>query len=63
MKMQEVRAIAQKWGVDIRIGRTKQAIIRDIQVKEGFSPCYQTKEVCEETCLWKPECVGSEKKL
>ena len=33
MKMQEVRAIARKWGVDARIGRTKQAIIREIQIK------------------------------
>jgi hypothetical protein len=63
MKMQEVRAIAQKWGVDSRIGRTKQAIIRDIQVREGYSPCYQTKEACEAACLWKPDCLGIQKKL
>jgi hypothetical protein len=60
MKMQEVRAIAQKWGVDIRIGRTKQAIIRDIQVKEGYSPCYRTKDACEENCLWKPDCLSTQ---
>ncbi len=63
MKMQEVRAIAQKWGIDVRIGRTKQAIIRDIQMKEGYSPCYQTKDACEEMCLWKPDCLSIQKKL
>ncbi len=57
MKMQEVRAIARRWGVDIRVGRTKQQIIRDIQVKEGYSPCFRTKDECAETCLWKPDCV------
>jgi hypothetical protein len=62
MKMQEVRVIAQKWGVDIRIGRTKQAIIRDIQIKEGYSPCYQTKDACEEVCLWKPDCLSIQNK-
>ena len=37
MKMQEIRAIAKKWGVNIKVGRSKQDIIRDIQVKEGGS--------------------------
>ncbi len=58
MKMQEVRQIAKKWGVDIRVGRSKQDIIRDIQVKEGYSPCYRTKAECEYDCLWKPDCLN-----
>jgi hypothetical protein len=61
MKMQEVRAIARKWGVDARIGRTKQAVIRDIQKKEGYSPCYQTKDACEQVCLWKEDCITIQK--
>jgi hypothetical protein len=61
MKMQEVCAIARTWGVDVRIGRTKQAIIRDIQIREGYSPCYQTKETCQENCLWKPDCLRTQK--
>jgi hypothetical protein len=60
MKMQEVRVIARQWGVDIRVGRTKQDIIRDIQVKEGYSPCFRTKDLCEEECLWKPDCPRNE---
>jgi hypothetical protein len=61
MKMQEVRVIARRWGVDIRVGRTKQDIIRDIQVQEGYSPCFGTKDQCVEECLWKPDCISNER--
>jgi hypothetical protein len=57
MKMQDIRKIAVTWGVDIRIGRSKKDIIRDIQIREGYSPCYATKEVCEQDCLWKDDCL------
>jgi len=57
MKMQQVREIARKWGVDIRVGRSKQDIIRDIQIREGYSPCYRTKVACGQDCLWKPDCL------
>ncbi len=60
MKMQEVRRIARQWGVDIRVGRTKQDIIRDIQIKEGYSPCFRAKDLCEEECLWKPDCLNQQ---
>jgi hypothetical protein len=58
MKMQEIRGIAKKWGVNIKVGRSKQDIIRDIQVKEGCSPCYRTKDECEKDCLWKQDCLS-----
>lgn len=58
MKMQEVRQIAKKWGVDTKVGRSKQDIIRDIQLKEGYSPCYRTKKECDSDCLWKPDCLN-----
>lgn len=58
MKMQEVRGIARKWGVDIKVGRSKQEIIRDIQIREGYSPCYRTRTECECDCLWKPDCLA-----
>ncbi len=58
MKMQEIRGIAQKWGVNIKVGRSKQDIIRDIQVKEGYSPCYRTKDECENDCQWKQDCLS-----
>lgn len=59
MKMQEIREIAEYWGVDARIGRFKKDIIRDIQVKEGNSPCFATAEICENDCLWKADCLNS----
>lgn len=58
MKMQEIRAIAKKWGVDIKVGRSKSDIIRDIQIKEGYSPCYRTQEKCGSDCMWKHDCLG-----
>ncbi len=58
MKMQKVREIAKEWGVDTRIGRSKRDIIRDIQSMEGYIPCYETKDVCEEhNCLWRNDCI------
>ncbi len=48
MKLQEIRKIAQTWGVDASKGRTKQDIIRDIQIAEGYSPCFHTKETCND---------------
>jgi len=61
MKMQEIRKIAVYWGVDTKIGRFKKDIIRDIQVKEGNSPCFGTKETCENDCLWKADCLSSKR--
>jgi hypothetical protein len=58
MKMQEIREIAKKLGINIKVGRSKQDIIRDIQVKEGYSPCYRTMDDCGSDCLWKSDCMG-----
>ena len=44
MKLQEIRQIAKTWGVDAGVGRTKQDIIRDIQISEGYEPCFRTKD-------------------
>ena len=60
MKMQDVRMIAKDMGVDARIGRSKRDIIRDIQVREGNSPCFRTEmqDQCGQTnCLWKADCM------
>jgi hypothetical protein len=61
MKIQEIREIARAWGVNARIGRSKQDIIRDIQIQEGYSPCFRTREECENDCLWKSDCLTSGK--
>jgi len=57
MKIQEIRKIAKYWGIDTRVGRSKQELIRDIQVREGNEPCFQTKTECGNDCLWKGDCV------
>jgi hypothetical protein len=58
MKMQEIREIARQWNVNARIGRSKQEIIREIQVREGYSACFRTREVCESDCLWRDDCLS-----
>jgi hypothetical protein len=45
MKMQDVKVIAQKWGVNCRIGRTKAAVIRDIQIREAKSPASHQRDM------------------
>jgi hypothetical protein len=58
MKIQEVRKIAKQWGANARVGRSKKDIIREIQTKEGYSPCFGTREECDETnCLWREDCI------
>lgn len=59
MRLQEIREIAKFWGVDTKVGRTKQDIIRDIQINEGNSPCFRTKETCGNDCLWAKDCTNS----
>ncbi len=61
MKMQEVRSIAVSWGVDARIGRSKQDVIRDIQIREGYSPCFGTRTSCHNDCVWKTDCLDKKK--
>lgn len=58
MNMQDIRKIAKKWGVDARVGRSKQDIVRDIQIAEGYEPCFRTKDACEKDCLWKKDCIN-----
>jgi hypothetical protein len=58
MKLQEIREIAKKLGVDTKVGRKKKDIISDIQMYEGYSPCFQTKDSCSEDCLWKEDCIN-----
>ncbi len=58
MKMQEIRKIAETWGIDVRAVRSRRDIIRDIQIREGYSPCFGTREACDNDCMWKDDCLG-----
>jgi hypothetical protein len=57
VKMQDIRKIAKHWDVDARVVRSKQDIVREIQVREGYDPCFRTKKECENDCLWKDDCL------
>lgn len=62
MKIQEVREIAKRINVAVNSSRTKQDLIRDIQVTEGNSPCYKAIADCGITnCLWREDCLSKKK--
>ena len=57
-KLQEVRIIARKMGIDTR-NATLTELIKAIQRAEGNKDCYRTAQVltCEEKrCLWRDDC-------
>jgi hypothetical protein len=58
MKIQEIREIAKVWNVNTKNGRSKKDLIRDIQISEGNIPCFRTKNICENDCLWKKACTN-----
>jgi len=62
MKIEEINRIAFTKGVD-PAGKNKLQIIREIQNKEGYEPCYGTKKFeCKQTdCLWREDCQGKAK--
>jgi hypothetical protein len=63
MKMHEIRNIAKRWGVNVNPRRTKKDMIRDIQIEEGYEPCFATKAVCDQQrCLWYEDCFKDYKK-
>jgi len=59
MKMNEIRKIAKKMGIN-SFGKRKVDLIRLIQEKEGNIPCFATDRVnyCNElNCLWREDCL------
>ncbi|HLA26374.1 MAG TPA: hypothetical protein VJZ49_00605 [Syntrophales bacterium] len=62
MKMGEIKEIAKKRGISFKIGFSKQYLIREIQIREGYTPCFQTRSACEQKdCLWFGDCIRAEK--
>lgn len=58
-KLQEVRKIARRMGIDTR-NVTLTELIRAIQRAEGNKDCYLSAQVltCEEKgCLWRDDCA------
>lgn len=58
MNIKKVREIVKKKGVNIKVGRKKEDMIRDYQMIEGYSPCFHRKDSCAEDCLWKEDCLN-----
>jgi hypothetical protein len=44
MKMYEVITLAKQWDVPYKIGFSKKQLIKAIQVKEGYQPCFRPKK-------------------
>ncbi|MEM5789041.1 MAG: hypothetical protein AAGU11_17140 [Syntrophobacteraceae bacterium] len=62
MKMQEIRLLAKKLGIN-SFGKTKTDLIREIQRKEGNFDCYgSAKEHCDQDeCLFREPCLADTK--
>jgi hypothetical protein len=62
VKMQEIRAMAKKMGIN-SFAKTKAELIREIQRKEGNFDCYGTaQDFCDqEACSFRASCLEDEK--
>ena len=58
MKMQEVRQMAKKMGIN-SFGKTKTDLIREIQRNEGYFDCYGTAgDQCDQLeCAFRTSCL------
>ena len=63
MKMQELRVIAKKHGIN-SFGKTKANLIREIQIAEGNFDCFGSAvEYCDQWgCHYRPLCFDEAKK-
>jgi len=59
MKMQEIRTIGKKYGLN-PFGKTKAKLIREIQIAEGNFNCYGTAfEYCDQSkCCFRSICLN-----
>lgn len=62
MKMQQVRTLAKRLGVN-SFGKSKSDLIREIQRKEGNFDCYGSSEgYCDQMdCAFRSACVNEDK--
>ena len=59
MKMQEIRILAKKMGIN-SFAKTKAELIREIQRKEGNFDCFgRAQGFCDqESCSFRPACLN-----
>ncbi len=48
MKMADVIKLAKRWDIPFNFGCTKENLIRAIQIKEGYQPCFRRQRMCDE---------------
>ena len=62
MKIQEIRTMAKKLGVN-SFGKKKPELIREIQRKEGNFDCYgRAENFCDQMeCLFRAICISEKK--
>ena len=58
MTIYEIRVIAKDMGIDPK-RMNKAKLIRSIQIKEGYLPCFKTAGGnCNQTdCCWRSDCI------
>jgi hypothetical protein len=61
MKLAQVISKAKKMEIKDAAKMSKIDLIRTIQTKEGYTPCFAPgKKNCgEKACLWREDCVAS----
>lgn len=58
MNMKEIIEMAKNWAIPFKTGMSKDELIQEIQIKEGYRPCFRTVVNCDEgNCLWKNDCI------
>ncbi len=62
MKMQELRTMAKRMGIN-SFGKAKPELIREIQRKEGNFDCYGSAQgYCDQLqCSFRSSCLGKQK--
>ncbi len=59
MKMKDIIEVSKKWKVPFKVGVKKEDLIRNIQIKEGYQPCFRRQRFCDEkNCLWMEDCIS-----
>ncbi len=60
MLLKEIKAVAEKKGVNIKKLRTKSDVVHAIQDVEGNQQCYGTNSSCDNSvCSWYDDCLKS----
>lgn len=58
MTAEQLQELASNAGLEVPHYSTQAQIIRDIQLRRGGDPCFQTEKryLCTEKCEWSGEC-------